>query len=384
MTKNIFALAGLVLLAACAGTADKETVRLKPVGFDKLSGWQQDNVSAALPALQKSCARISAKKADGEAGPLPFAGRYADWQRVCATMPQSANDTVARSYIEQNFNAYALYGAQGSDGLFTGYYEPSLPAAIGKGTPIYARPTDMLTVDLGAFKPELKGQSITGRVQGEKVVPYYTRAEIEKGALKDKAEVLAYAQDPVDVFFLQIQGSGQVVSTTGDATHVGYAAQNGHAYYAIGQELIKRGDMKKEDVSMQSIRAWLEAHPKEAQDIMNKNASYVFFRKLDGTGPLGAEGVTLTPERSLAVDKSKLPYGAPIFVNAEDPNGSKSNFARLMVAQDTGGAIRGTVRGDVFWGPGARAADIAGRMKSKGEAFILLPKTVIVADTFIK
>lgn len=381
--RKLIAATALLLLSACATAPQDEKLKLDPVSFKDVPHWQQDRVAESLPALQKSCDRIKAKKGDLSFGPMAFAGNYADWQKACTAMPQNADDATARLYFEQYFNAYALIGGKGRDGLFTGYYEPSLAAGTPQDTPLYARPSDMVTVDLGAFKPELKGQSITGRVAGEKLVPYYTRAEIEKGVLKDKAEVLAYAKDPVDVFFLQIQGSGQVVHEGGDVSHIGYAAQNGHAYYAIGQELIKNGALKKEDVSMQSIRAYLEAHPDEAQGIMNKNPSFVFFRKLDGSGPLGAEGVTLTPGRSLAVDKKKLPYGAPVFVDAENPDGA-GRFSRLMVAQDTGGAIRGTVRGDVFWGPGDKAADIAGKMKSKGQAYILLPKSVIVPDAFIK
>lgn len=388
--KSVIALALLstTLVSGCAlfkTETPEDTVGLKAVSYKDLPGWTSDDQSASVEALKKSCGRIKNRKAETSFGPVAFAGTYADWQKTCAALPETGSADNYRQYFETQFTPYQLIGRDGAKGLFTGYYEPSLAAAADakSGTPIYAKPDDLISVNLGDFKPELKGQTVLGRVTGDKLVPYYTRAEIEKGALKGKTAEIARAKDPIDVFFLQVQGSGQVVKVDGTVQHVGYAAQNGHAYYAIGQELIKRGAMTKENVSMQSIRAWLEAHPAEAADIMNKNPSYVFFRALDGSGPLGAEGVTLTPGRSLAVDRQKLPYGAPVFLNAEDPDG-KAPIQRLMVAQDTGGAIRGTVRGDYFWGPGDAAADKAGRMKSRGEAYILLPKTVVVPDSFKK
>ncbi|MEK7802701.1 MAG: MltA domain-containing protein, partial [Pseudomonadota bacterium] len=225
-------------------------------------------------------------------------------------------------------------------------------------------------VNLGDFRPEFKGQRIAGRVKDGYLKPYADRAAIEDGQLAKTVDTpLYWAKDAVDVFFLQIQGSGIVTLPNGDTARVGYDGQNGYPYTAIGREIIKRGALTKDNVSMDSIRAWLAANPIEGKEVMRLNQSYVFFKKLDTTGPVGAEGVVLTPERSLAVDHKFLPYGLPVFITADAPH-----LARLMVAQDTGGAIQGILRGDVFWGAGENAAVMAGPMKAKGQFWVLLPK----------
>lgn len=392
MTNRLWlaALALPFLLNACTGaTPDKdapEPFRLQRVSYADLTGWSADAQDAALAALAKSCAAL-AKKDPGEAF-KDYAGTAADWQAACAAAPAvPATAEAARAYFEKNFTPYAVLGGKGADGLFTGYYEPSLKGSREKKapylTPLYARPADMFTADLGDFNPELKGKTITGRVQGEKFVPYYKRAEIEKGALDALKQEIVWVDDPVDAFFLHIQGSGIVEMEDGSVLRVGYAAQNGHAYTAIGKELIARGALAKEEVSMQTIRQWLEAHPAEAPALMDVNQSYVFFRVLEGEGPLGAQGVALTPGRSLAVDKSKIPYGAPLWLDAEEPEGG-ARLQRLMIAQDTGGAIRGSVRGDYFWGAGDIAAHKAGLMKSAGRFYILLPAGVVPPAPVLK
>lgn len=385
----------LLLLASCKADK-KDTVEegffLKPVAFNALPGWTGDDMADVLPAFAKSCARIARRDAAQDFfAAMPYAGTYADWQQVCAAMP--TDPALSAAYFETYFTPYEIWGdvksPQSREGLFTGYYEPMLTAVDvaltqsateAAGTPLYMRPDDLVTVDLGAFRPALKGEAITGRVTDGKLVPYYTRAEIEKGALAGKSYEILHVTDPVDAFFLHIQGSGQVTMPDGSVKRVGYAAQNGHKYVAIGRELIADGHMAKEDVSMQSIRAWLEENPDKAQALMNKNPSYIFFRPLEGDGPLGAEGVALTPLRSLAVDRRKIPYGAPVFLDVAAPDSPdrEMRIKRLMIAQDTGGAIRGTVRGDFFWGAGDEAAEKAGLMKSRGYAWLLLPKTVTV------
>ena len=235
-----------LLLAACAMPAESvkkkvEPFFLKPTVFAALPGWQQDNVGEILPALEKSCARIAKKDADKTFGPTDI-GTYADWQETCAKLPQDAAD--ARAYFEENFTPYEIWGDKGRDGLFTDYYEPTLHGALKKSKkyniPLYARPADLVSVNLGDFKESLKGESIMGRVKKDKLVPYYTREEIEDGALK-KSKKIVYVDNAVDAFFLHIQGSGQVVMNNGKVLRAGYAAANGRAYYAIGQELIKRG-----------------------------------------------------------------------------------------------------------------------------------------------
>jgi membrane-bound lytic murein transglycosylase A len=356
------ALVLVLLLASCAHVPPKkaeEGARLTPVSYADLPGWAEDDILAALPALQKSCA---VKKAP-------------EWLAACDGLTLAMDAAVFRAFLEARFTPHAVRDAKGeTEGLFTGYYVPLLRGSYRRHapylTPLYARPPDLVTVDLGAFKEELKGKSITGRVKDGKLVPYYTREQISKGALK-KSPKLAFVDDAADAFFLHIQGSGVVAMEEGGTVRAGYAAQNGHPYTAIGKTLIERGELTKETVSMPAIRDWLEKNPDEAQGLMNANPSYVFFRPLDG-GAVGAEGVELTAGRSLAVDPKSVPYGAPVFLDAEDPDGGR--IQRLMVAQDTGGAIRGAVRGDVFWGTGEVAADKAGKMKSKGRYFVLLPK----------
>jgi membrane-bound lytic murein transglycosylase A len=293
----------------------------------------------------------------------------------------------ARRFFEAHFIPYEISGDDGREGLFTGYYEPLLNGALEKKPPylipLHARPDDLVSVNLGDFKPDLKGETIVGRVTEGKLIPYFRRAEIEGGALAEQDKEIVWVDSAVDAFFLHIQGSGQVKLEDGSVLRVGYAAQNGHPYLAIGKALIERGALSRDNVSMQSIRAWLEAHPDEAPDVMNLNASYVFFQPLEGEGPLGGEGVALTPQRSLAIDRKKIPYGVPLFLDAEEPEGGP-RLRRLMVAQDTGGAIRGAVRGDYFWGAGEEAARKAGLMKSKGNLYALLPKGVDIPEGYRK
>jgi membrane-bound lytic murein transglycosylase A len=240
-----------------------------------------------------------------------------------------------------------------------------------------------VNVDLGLFRDTLKGQRIVGQVANGRLVPYPARADIESTGLS-QAKPLLYVDDPVDAFFLQIQGSGRVVLDDGSVVRAAYAAQNGRAYTAIGAVLIQRGELKREEVSMQSIRAWLTAHPEEAPRIMNANASYVFFTEQSLGDPVlgaaGAQGVPLTPGASLAVDLSLHALGVPAWLEMmtpdPDPMMPDRPFERLLIMQDTGGAIRGPVRGDVYWGYSADAASIAGRMRSEGAMTVFLPKAV--------
>lgn len=354
---------------------------LEKVSFAALAGWREDRVSEAVPALLKSCGVLEKMKPDRDLG---IAGSPADWREACAAaraLP-AGDDAAARAFFEASFEPFAATANGEPEGLFTGYYEASLNGSLSRSerfhVPLYRRPSDLVTVDLGLFADDLKGRRIAGRVKDGALVPYPTRREIEAGALAGRGLELVWVDDPVDAFFLHIQGSGRVRLDDGSEMRVGYAAQNGHAYVAIGRTLIERGALRREDVSMQSIRRWLAENPAEAAEVMNANPSYVFFRELKGEGPVGAQGVALTAGRSLAVDRRHVPYGVPIWLEtqAPDPDPGKPDrpFRRLMVAQDTGGAIRGPVRGDVFWGYGEEAAEIAGRMKHEGRWFVLLPK----------
>ncbi len=381
--------AGCCLLSGCATLTawlkPAEHLGLHKTTFNDLPGWRGDDQSKALVALRRSCREmmLAAPAAAFDVGGKK--GTYKAWQDICtelaAAPPKDA--LAARKFFEAHFVPYVMSGNQGTQGLFTGYYEPTLHGSYRRHgkyiVPIYGRPENLVTVDLGAFSPRFRGEHIVGRVNKDKsLVPYYDRTAIDKGALRGKSRTIVWVNNAVDAFFLHIQGSGRIVMTKGRVLRVGYAAQNGLPYVAIGRAMLKKGYLQKGNVSMQSIRAWLQSHPQQAAKVMDINQSYIFFRKLRGAkglldGPLGAEGVPLVPRRSLAVDHRLIPYGIPIWIDAQNPAGG-DNLQRLMVAQDTGGAIIGAVRGDFFWGAGKQATDLAGLMDSKGRAWMLLPK----------
>lgn len=375
-------LAALLVLAlqACAPPVRPGGAALTPVGFAALPGWTEDRLDGALTAISRSCARIAALDPAQPLGPPAF-GAARDWQEVCRDLPPAdAAAGALRGFIETRFRAAALRDGDAENGLFTGYYEPVLRGSRRAGgayrTPLLGRPDDLVMVELGSFRDNLRGERIAGRVAGGALRPYETRAQIEAGALGARARPLAYVDDPVDAFFLHIQGSGRVRLAEGGEMRVGYAAQNGHPYVPVGRILVERGALTRETVSMQSIRSWMAANPAEAGALMAANPSYVFFRELTGDGPLGSEGVPLTPGRSLAVDRLHVALGAPVWLDAEDPLTPGRRLRRLLVAQDTGGAIRGVVRGDVFFGAGEEAAERAGRMRASGRLWVLLPAAV--------
>lgn len=369
----------LLFVSACAGVPDEETpakLVLKPAEFSDLPGWGNDNLQTFIPAFTKSCERILKAPAEKQFGALEQSGTYADWKPACRSFLNVRPEKL-KTFIETRFTPYQVFADNEEQGLFTGYYEASLKGSRTQGgpyqTPLYARPDDLVMVQLGEFREHLKGERIAGRVIDGKLKPYENRTQIVNGKWPHNDKVLVWVDDPIDAFFVQIQGSGVVELTDGSAMRIGYAGQNGHVYYAIGRELIEREELTRENVSMQAIRDWLAANPGQADEIMNTNASYVFFRELEKEGPLGGEGVALTPGRSLAIDRSLLSYGMPVWTDIEAPIEGANQIRRLMVAQDTGGAIRGPVRGDVFWGYGARAEALAGPMKSKGQYWVLLP-----------
>lgn len=359
-----------------------DALTLMPVVFSDLPGWTADRVSDALPALARSCGRLVSQPAERPVGPGGLAGKVADWQMACSRLSSVSfgDDAAARSFFETHFVPYAAGNNGDRKGLFTGYYEVELEGSRSPDpaypVPLYKRPGDLVMVDLGDFADRWKGERTAGRVVDGRLKPFEDRAAIEAGALRGKGLELVWLKDPIASFFLHIQGSGRVRMADGTEMRVGYAGQNGHKYVAIGKELIDRGELKREEVSLQTIRAWLRAHPGEAPGLMNLNPSFVFFQALKGDGPNGAQGVALTPGRSLAIDSKFVPYGVPVWLDAEDPMDKAQSLRRLMVAQDTGGAIRGPVRGDVFWGHGAEAENRAGMMKSRGEYFLLLPRSV--------
>lgn len=316
----------------------------------------------ALAAFRLSCPSLM-KRAD-----LSGLTSGSDWAAVCNTAQSTSDDEAAR-FFERNFET-----VQVADGkaFATGYFEPEILGSPRKGgayqTPVYAKPSDLVELDLVDFSDSLKGKKIRGRVQGNDFVPYYDRAAIEDGALNGRGLELAWAADPIELFFLEVQGSGRLRLPDGSVLRIGYAGQNGHDYTGIGKLMRDRGLLAPGQANMQGIVDWLRAHPDDGRKIMRENESYVFFRVLTGPGPLGAMGLPVTGKVSVATDPHYVPLGAPVFLSMD-----RADASGLWVAQDTGGAIKGSNRFDTFWGAGADARTTAGGMAAHGTAFLLLP-----------
>jgi membrane-bound lytic murein transglycosylase A len=338
--------------------------------WSALPGWQEDTHAAAWPAFLQTCRGLR-NRANGAA-----------WRPICALAAEvdGKSDTAVREFFEKNLQAHAISTGEGAaEGMVTGYYEPLLLGARQPSKkfmqPVHGVPDNLLTIELGELFPELKGKRVRGRVEGNKVVPYWPRGEILAQGNKLPAKTLAYVDDPIELFFLQIQGSGRIRLPDGSQMRVNYADQNGHPYRSIGRLLVERGDLKLEEASMQGIQAWARANPARLNELLNANPSYVFFREMPASddGPIGALGVPLTTERSIAIDPRSVPLGAPVYLATTRPN-SAQPLNRLVMAQDTGGAIKGAVRADFFWGFGKEAGALAGRMKQNGRMWVLLPK----------
>jgi membrane-bound lytic murein transglycosylase A len=356
------------------------TLTLAPTSYAALSGWSEDDVGAAVPALLNSCGALAKLGEDAPVGSLAPAGRAADWRAPCAAAVQlgpQPDGTAARHFFETWFMPYVAGNNGNSAGLFTGYYEAEAHGARQRGgayaTPLLRRPADLVMVELGLFRPAWHGERIAGRVVDGRLRPYDSRAQIDAGALDRDHLALLWLDDPIDAFFLQIQGSGRVHLPDGSAVRVQYDGQNGWPYVAIGKLLVDRHELTLDQVSMAAIRTWLKTHPAEAQGLMAQNPSYVFFKESRGNGPVGSEGVVLTPGRSLAVDRDFIPLGIPVWLDAAQGD---EHLRRLVVAQDTGGAIRGPTRGDLFWGFGDEAEARAGNMRARGAYYILLPRGI--------
>jgi len=388
----------LVVLAGCIAVpvpqtpAPPDRLSLTPTSFAALPGWAEERHAEILPAFAATCRRLATLPPDrplgGAEAAAQRAGRVADWLPLCAeaaTLPQGDGAAV-RAFFERRFRPWLVQNVATSPpdpfGLFTGYYEPEVAGSRRRrpgSAPLYQRPPELVQVELGDFAEDLRGRRTAGRVEQGRLVPFASRAEIVRGALENRRLELLWVDDPIDAFFLQVQGSGRVNLAEGGVARVGFAGQNGHPYVPIGRVLVERGAMTLDQVSTQSIRAWLAANPGEAAAVMDRNPSYVFFREIRGLdpneGPPGSFGVPLTPERSIAVDRSYIPLGIPVFIDVPHPITGRP-WRRTLMAQDTGGAIRGAVRGDVFWGWGAAAGEAAGRMRARGVWWLLLPVTV--------
>ncbi|WP_426197567.1 murein transglycosylase A [Massilia sp. DWR3-1-1] len=355
-------------LPAPASPPPPPTPLMTATTFAALPGWQGDDLREAWPAFTASCKAIATKPA---------------WAAVCAAAASvdGRDGAAVRAFFESRFTPQQIRAADGTDsGLITGYYEPMLQGARSRGgafqTPLYRVPDDLLTIELGAVYPDLKSMRLRGRLVGKKVVPYSTRADIDRADIAGKE--LLWVDDPVEAFFLEVQGSGRVqLKDSGETVRIAYADQNGHPYKAIGRWLVEQGEMTVSQASAQSIKAWIVAHPQRRQELFNVNPSYVFFKEErlpdPSIGPKGALGVPLTPGRSVAIDPQLLPLGAPVWL-ATTRAGSDAPLQRLMMGQDTGGAIRGAVRADFFYGFGRQAADSAGLMKQRGQIWVLMPR----------
>ena len=340
---------------------------LQASDWNALPGWQDDNLTLAWEAFLQGCNGLKNQPA---------------WQPVCKKGQNLSQPDVAalREFFEQNFIPYQLNNADGTvSGLVTGYYEPLLKGSLTRSSkyhyPLYATPDDMLTVELSSIYPELKGMRLRGRLQGNKVIPYFSRADIENGLAPLQGKEIVWVDNAIDLFFLQIQGSGRIKLENGDTLRVGYHDQNGYPYRSIGKLLVDRGELPLEKASLQGIKDWARKYPDKVTELLNSNPSYVFFREMPSNqnGPLGALGIPLTAGRSMAVDPRAIPLGAPVFLATTWPNSDKP-LNRLMLAQDTGGAIKGGVRGDFYWGFGNEAGALAGSMRQKGQMWVLLPK----------
>lgn len=344
-------------------------VAVAPVGFDALPGWRADAVNEALPALARSCAAIAKRAPTATVGQGPLARNAAAWQRACAAVPAAAAPEAARQAIMRAFTPYRVTFADGNpDGLFTGYYEAELEGSLFKSAryayPVYGRPVDLVEQGEGNTR-------VAGRLRNGRLEPYPARTEIETGGIADVAPVLFWVDSAVDLHIAQIQGSTQVRLADGRVFRIGYGGNNGRPFKGLGRILLDHGYLQPGQATMPDIRAWLHANPNLAQGLMQENPRYIFFRPIEGEGPVGAMGVPLTPGRTLAVDPSVVPLGAPVWLDSVDPDGRP--LKRLMVAQDIGSAIKGAVRGDFFWGSGDPALAMAGRMKSTGRYFVLIP-----------
>ena len=362
----ILAVAGCGQLICRCPPGPPGPARYVETSLEALPGWRSAALAPSLAAFVAGCPKLQATAA---------------LARVCAAASAVAqNDAqAARRFFESSFSAYAVVSPEGSDtGLITGYYEPIIAGSRTRSPaypyPIYGVPDDLVDVDLASVYPELKGMRLRGRVTGRKLVPYYSRAQIDAGTSDIPAPVIAWAADPLELFFLQIQGSGQVRLDDGTMLRIGYANQNGYPYSSIGRYLVANGALTIEQASMQGIKDWAAAHPQELQQTLDRNASYVFFRELPAAGgPTGALGVPLSAGYSIAVDRRYVPLGAPVYLATTLPL-SADPLERLTVAQDTGGAIRGAVRADFFWGSGNEAGALAGRMRQQGRMWVLWPR----------
>ncbi len=381
------ALAGLLLAGCAAQPQGPPTLSMLPVDYASLAGWRDDPVATLLPALLGQCRRLALLPADaalgGSGAAEAAAGKAADWTPFCraAQWIPPGDDDAARRVIAAWLQPYEVGDGTDDEARFTGYFEPEYPGALSRDAthtvPVYRRPPDLVTTHPPAPAGATPaGATLTGRVADGGLVPYWTRAQIDAGILAGQGLEIVWLTDPVDLFFLQLQGAGRIRLPSGQIVRVGYAGRNGAPYVPLGRRLVEQGELAPDAVSMQSIRAWLATHPAQARTVMEQNPNYVFFRSLDDLrpdqGPPGALGVDLQPLRSLAIDQAFLPLAALVWIDTVRPDGR--TLRRLMLAQDLGTDIKGPARADIFFGWGPEAARDAGAMHAGGRLVVLLPR----------
>lgn len=368
----------LLALASCgekkepAQPEEKPAFQLQKASFSDLSGWKKDNINQAVEAFKKSCRKILQEKNDymsNAQARIPVK----DYQDVCQKLTKVSPKDY-RKFLETNFTPYLVTYENSGEGKFTSYYEAEIHASKTPSAeykyPVYGRPDDLIEINLQDFDPELPRRRLVGRVENKKFVPYFTRAEIEKN--KINAPVVLWGNDHVDIYVMQIQGSAVAVLDDGSRIRIGYAETNGRKFQGIGSILLQKGLLAPGKASMDKIKKWLKENYPAAAEHMNENERFVFHRLVDAEGPLGAHGVPLTAGRSLAVDRQYIPLGALLWLETTGPD--KKEIKKLVVAQDIGGAIKGAVRGDYFWGSGGdEILELAGKMHSKGQYYIFVP-----------
>ncbi|MFW2441012.1 MAG: murein transglycosylase A [Arenicellales bacterium] len=369
--KLLLLLSFAIFLSSCVAPSPEPGIG-EAISWNELPGWKNDRHAEAWPALLEQCKVLPKKKPA--------------WANICnkAESTGKVNDETARLFFEAAFTAHRINPSKKEDGspgtgLVTGYYEPLLNGSLYRSAqyryPLYAVPDDLLRVDLAGLYPELSKMKLRGRVEGKKIVAYHDRSSIDNEDSPLRGKELVWIDDPVAVFFLHIQGSGRILMDDGSMLAVGYADQNGLPYTSIGKILIERGEIAREDISLFTIQQWLQQNPQQAQALLEENRSYIFFsiRENAEENPRGSLNVPLTPSRSIAVDPANIPLGSPVWLDTSYPHEADHSLQHLTFAQDTGGAIKGYARADMFWGNGDMAEKLAGEMKQAAELYVLLP-----------
>lgn len=369
---------------ATSSTGDR--LRLIPATFADLPGWRDDDQSAAVPALLRSCAKLDQLADGARIGASPYGGTTRDWRTACAaaTALPAGDAAAARAFFEAHFRPYAAHGSDGPRAKLSGYYVQALTGSRTRHgayqTPVLARPDDLVAVPLSEFVPDGRDRRIWGRVDPATgtLVPYPTRAEIRRDA--DRPAIL-WSDDPVAALFAEIEGSGKVTLDDGSTVWIAFAGKNGRRFRGVGGILRAMGALERGQGTMQGIRAWFDAHPERRDEIFDLNPAKVFFEESSREGAIGTQDVILTPRRSLAVDRAVIALSTPVWVDTRAPSsaaGKTSTWRQLLIAQDTGGAILGPVRGDVYWGDDDEAAAIGGRMGGPGRMWLLLPPGIAI------